>query len=345
MKSLQDLLERFKAAPKNLTGIDVGSSGIKTVRMRKSDTEISVLHADILPPVEVPEEPSEDDSEPIPPLALPAKLRARYACLAVSGEKAIIKLLGFPGHFGEQAEAAIVQNMGMENPDEYRIGYKLTTEGHGKLESKVLAVALSEYVAGAAVMLLPTGLPAPFSLEVSGLAAMTAFLHTFGEDYRQSAVGVIDFGTESSSFALFNKGNLALFRRFDFGVNALMAKVQETLGVNEETAQGIVSDGSFDISQSVSEVMEPFVKQLIVSRDFIERRENCHIAKLYVSGGLVVSRDALDEMRSSIGLEVDSWNPFEKVTVLPGALPEDYSGREWQFAAAVGACLATFEET
>lgn len=343
MISLSELIKRFKRRPTDFVGIDIGSMGISAVRMRKNNDEVSVLAADVLPPPEMPDKSSEAPQE-IPPLVLPPRLKGRYACLAVAGEKTVIKFMSFPGHFDEAAEEKVVQNMGLEDPNEYRIGYRLISEGHGKSESRVLGVAVPEIEARTAVMLLPIGLPAPFSLEVSGLATMTCFMHGPGSQHEHDSVGVIDFGARVSTFVLFNKGIPALTRRFDVGTNALLDRVQDTLGVDRETAEGIVSDGAFDVSQSVAEVMEPLVKQLAVSRDFVERRENCRVVKMYVSGGLVASRNSLDELASSLGIEVNLWNPFEGLTIMPGALPENLVGKEWRFSAAIGACLATFEE-
>lgn len=343
MISLTELIKRFKRRPSDLVGIDIGSMGISAVRMRKNNGEVSVLAADVLSPIEMPDGSSESPEE-VPPLVLPPRLKGRYACLAVAGEKAVIKFMSFPGHFDESAEAKVVQNIGLEDPSEYRIGYRLISEGHGKSESRVLAVAVPEIEAQTAVMLLPTGLPAPFSLEMSGLATMTCFMHGAGSQHEHESVGVIDFGDRISTFVLFNKGILALIRRFNVGTDTLLDKVQETLGVDRETAEGIISDGAFDVSQSVAEVMEPLVKQLAVSRDFVERHENCHVVKVYVSGGLAASRNSLDELASSLGIEVDLWNPFEGLTIMPGALPENLAGKEWRFSAAIGACLATFEE-
>jgi Tfp pilus assembly PilM family ATPase len=261
------------------------------------------------------------------------------------GENAIIKLLSFPGRFDEAAETKVVESMGLDNPDNYRVSYKVISEGHGKAEAKVLTVAVPEADAAASVKLFASGLPVPLSLELSGLATISAFLHACGEQHKEEAVGVVDFGAHGTSFGLFNKNVLALIRRFPVGTGAVLAKVQETLGVDLDTARGIVSDGSYDISQSVSEVMEPLVKQLIVSRDFVERRENCQLTKLYASGALVVSRDLIDEMRSSVGVDVALWNPFQGLTLAPDAVPDSFAGQEWKFSAAVGACVATFEET
>jgi Tfp pilus assembly PilM family ATPase len=121
--------------------------------------------------------------------------------------------------------------------------------------------------------------------------------------------------------------------------------VRSGLGVDAPTAAGILADGSFDISHTIAEVMDPLVKQIVISRDFVERRENCHMSRLYLSGGLTVSRCVRDELRGALELDVETWNPFEGLRVQSGAVPESCVGREWMFASAVGACLGTFEET
>ena len=147
------------------------------------------------------------------------------------------------------------------------------------------------------------------------------------------------------SLALFNKGVLSLIRRFDFGTDSVLGAVQQSLGVDRETAEGIITDGSFDLSQSVSDVMDTLVKQLIISRDFVERRENCRIAKIFATGSLVSSNDCLSELRAALGSEIETWNPFDSLTVPEGALSEEAKAEPWRFSAAVGACLGTFEET
>ncbi|OGV68423.1 MAG: hypothetical protein A2283_19385 [Lentisphaerae bacterium RIFOXYA12_FULL_48_11] len=342
--NIKELMDKMKRGPVDVAGIDIGSSSIKIARLRKSNQTITLVAADILPRIDIPEQKPDMPPE-VPVLQLPPKLKGRYASLVVSGETSVIKLLSFPGVFDAAAEAKVVPSIGLDDPNNYRIGYKVITEGHGKSESRVLAVALPEADARIPPLFLPTGLPAPFSIEISGLATMTAFLKSTNKQIMETAVGVIDFGAKTTTFALFNKGVLALIRRFNFGVNTLLDNVQQALGVDRETANGIVSDGSFDISQSVSEVIEPIVKQLIVSRDFVERRENCHISKMFVSGGISVSRDSLDEIKSAMGLEIASWSPLEGIAVTQGAIPENLTGQESRFSAAIGAALATFEET
>ncbi|MFO7871498.1 MAG: pilus assembly protein PilM [Kiritimatiellia bacterium] len=339
MKSFSEILEQIKSGPADLAGIEIASYGTPVVHMRKSGDEVQVVGADILPPAGTAVE------EPPAPLELSGKLKGRYASVCVPGSGAIVKLLSFPGQFGESSEHKLLDSLRLENPDKYRIAYKLIARGHGKSESRVLTVALPEEEASIVTPLLPAGLPAPFSLEVSGLAVMTAFLNATASNQKDQAVGMAHFGSRVSSFALFNKGSLSLIRRFDLGTETILGRVQEGLGVDKETAEGIMSDGSFDISQLVNEVLTPVIKQMVVSRDFLERRENCQLAKIYVSGALTVSRDSIEEISSAMGVETGGWNPFEGLSVSSGALPEAAKGKEWQYAAAIGAGLGTFEET
>jgi Tfp pilus assembly PilM family ATPase len=343
MKSLKNMAGGWKKGPSDVVGLDIGTTGIKAVRMQKRETGITVLAAEVLPPVARGKDGTAV-AAPVTAVNLPQHLRARHGCLTVTGETAVIKLLTFPGAFDSKAEEKLVENLGIEEPAKYRIGYKVIAEGSGRSESRVLTVAVPDEHARLAPQLFPSGAPVPHSIEVAGLASMTTLLRSLGEKHKGGAVASIDFGTGMSTFAIFNKGILALVRRFSFGSTAVLDKVREKLGVDTETAQGILMDGSFDISQHVAEVMEPLTKQIVVSRDFVERRENCRVTHVYLSGGLAACGGLIEELKSAIEVDVDRWDPFDGLTLAPGALPEPLAAQRWRFSSAVGACLGCLEE-
>ena len=341
---LKKLAERLRRKPSEVVGLDLASSGTKVVRLKKSDAGISLVSADILPPM--PQvQAAADGAVEIMPLELRKELVARNASLAVSGKKSVVKLVSFTGASNDEgAESRIVEGLGVEHPETFRIGYRFVREGHGKTESRALVVAIPEGEAAAACKTLPTGAPAPYSVELAGLAAMTAFLQGPGKAHAEDSVGMIEFGSHVSYFAVFSKLQPVLIRKFDFGSSLILEKVQQSLGIDQATAEGILTDGSFDISQQISEVLDGFIKQVIVSRDFVERRENCRINKVYTSGGITKSRDWLTELKSALGYDVDAWNPFAALKVDQGALPEHLNGQETRFSAAVGAALATLQQ-
>jgi len=341
------LAARLKTKPADVVGLDIARSGVKAVRAKRgTDGTIALIAADILPAILLPGKPGEAPVTAAP-FSLPKNFACRYASLAVTGENAVVKLLNFPGRsdsIADQLDEKVVEGLAVENAENYRINYKLLLESHGKAESRALAVAVPDVEAAGAVMLLPSGIPVPRSVELSGLAAMTAFMHGPGETHADDTVGFLEFGAAVSFFAIFHKKTPVLIRKFDVGSVKVLEKVRSSLGIDMATAEGILADGSFDISQQMGDVMSGFVKQIMVSRDFVERRENCRIGKVYASGGMTRSRDWLAEIKSAFSYEVSLWNPLDTMKVERDAFPERLKGHESRFAAAVGACLATLAE-
>jgi Tfp pilus assembly PilM family ATPase len=344
MKSITVLLDRLRKGPADVVGLDLGSSAVKAVRLKHIGTEIQLLGAEVLPALA--DLPGIDQGVATSPtIQLPSRVRSRSVSLAVSGARAIIKLVSFPGAVGPDLIDRLPESMGIKEPDTYRISYRIVTEGHGRTESRVLAVALPDETASLAMGLFASGLPAPYSLEVSGLATLTAFQHGYGETYADAAVGLVEFGSAITTLTIMNRNAAILIRRFDFGSRSLIDRVRESLGVADETARDIVGDSSFDISETATELLTPFISQFVLSRDFVERRENCRIERFHVSGGLATSSDVTKGLARALDVEIADWDPFRGLSLAPQALDETASAARWRFAAATGAALATVEES
>ncbi len=339
MNALTGLSERFKRLPKDVVGIDLDSDETRLVRLKRSANGAPALvAAETLPAIA-------SDTDAIEPLALPSTLRGRQACIALAAPRSVVKLLTFPGLFRDDQIDRLVEGLGVEDPESYRIAYKVISEGHGRVESRVLVVGTPEGEAAVGAELFPSGLPVPHSVEVSGLAAMTAFLHGPLAEDPDTSMAVLNSGGHMSTVALFNRGTLSLVRRLSFGSLTLLESIQSALGVDADTAREITADGAFDISQSVSSVLGPFVKQLTVSRDFVERRENCTVQRLLVSGSLADSNDVMRTIETSLEMDVSSFNPFSSLQQGVDGVPPSIQGKESKFAAAVGAALGAFEES
>ncbi len=331
-----------RRGPSDLVGVDIATTGTKVVRARRGKDKPILAGLELLPPIPLKELELDENDSYLRGI-LPKALLANYACLTSTGNSAVVRLLSLPGHTEQtqMVESQVREHIGLEG--EYRLGYVITTPPKGKTETKMLVAALPEPEAQILLGLAPIGAPAPVSIEIAGLSVLNAFLHGAGVALEQESFGVLDAGARVCFLALFSKGNLALVRKFDFGGEAITAKVQQQLGVNREIAQGIISDGSFDISQSVHEVMDPFLRQLSISRDFVERREDCRLSKLYLSGGMNLSRYWVDELKKATGMGTETWDPFEAFSVSSNVIPPELAGQKSRFAAAVGAVLGAFD--
>ncbi len=338
------VFQQLMAARRLLPGQGAGLQDVVAVDFDPAATWITRLKANGAQPVLTAASrlPAVVFGGPEPPaFSLPKPMAARYVAIAVPSHEAIIKLLNLPGAIDQQMQEQIRDHMGVRD-GAYRYGYRVIAQN--RMETRILTVALPEAQVHAARGLFVSGLPAPLALEISGLAVMSAFLRAVGTAIRDQAVGLVVFGSRATFFAFFKNRELILIRKFEFGFFTLLDRIEQTMGVNRDTALEIVADRSFDITQTLRDLADPFVKQLVISKHFVERRESCQIAGIYLADDSRVSQEWIKDIKAATGLETAVWRPLDAVTVLPGALPEPLLRQQAQMAAALGAGLAALEE-
>jgi len=313
--------------------LDIARSGLKMVHARNTKEGFSVIKIGELTALEPPAE-----GEGVPRLILPKEWTAYYAAMLTTGADAVVRYVTLPGHQSESEDLTVQvrEHMGLE--EGYRVGYVHIKHPNVKTETRLLAAALREEEAQQMLARFPIGQPAPCSLEISSLAALNAFTELGPlKDHPDDAICFIDAGAQITLMALFNRGALSIVRKFNMGGDYLVENIQKEMGVDSEVARNIVADGSFDISRSVSAVLGPFLRQLSISKDFIERREDCQLTAIYLSGGMSLCGDWCRDIGQSVGVNVQQWNPFTGLTMDEGAIPEELAGQEPRFAAALGA--------
>lgn len=339
---LENILKRFQRGYTDVVGVDLGNIATKVVRLKKINDGVQILGADLLAPVAMMREPGQAPAV-AGSLHLPKSLKARHVALTVSSPAAVIKLLTFPTHADKSPDSQVSELLGLGNVAEFRMAYE-PVAGAPRGETRVLAVALPDAVAHAACGLFHSGIPAPCSIEISGLASLTAYRRGPGREHREECVAFMDFGGTGTLLAFINKGTVVMIRKFDFGVRDILKAIRDSLGVEADVALGILTEGSFDISAMLRQSLETFLQQVVISWDFVERRDNTRIEKLFVCGGAAGLRTWSEEIRKKTGIAPLFWNPFEAVRNGPEAVPAPLKGQESRFAGALGAALAMLGE-
>ena len=80
MKSPAEIIGSLKRKPTDVVGLDIGSTSVHAVRMRKNGDTLTVAAIDIL---ELPPSDRDDDTAAPTLLHLPSAIKARYASLTV----------------------------------------------------------------------------------------------------------------------------------------------------------------------------------------------------------------------------------------------------------------------
>jgi hypothetical protein len=316
----------------NLLALDFANSGLKAVRLKKVKDRIVLSAADILPPINL-------DAGEHP--ELPKPLAAYYTSLCASTKEAHLRVFGHVLQDSEKLQDVIRDSLSVSA--DHRVAGRVLIEGRGKRESTILGVAIPENVIGQYLDLFASGAPAPHSLELSGLAAFSAFLFNRGKQTANQTVCLIEAGRCYTYVGFLHHNQLQVVNRFNVGGESLQRQVQVALGVDEEMAGTILSGGSVDVAAPVRTALAPFVKQLSIYREYVERQNKTTLSGVYMSGGEAKSSYWQSAVQEVLGLAPVIWNPFEKIEGFDDSYPDQLKGQESRFAAAVGAALAGME--
>lgn len=335
MRGFNNLKSRLDRAPSDVLGLDLASHGIRAVRMKKNGEALTLSGTAFLPPVVF----GNSEKVTYESLALPAKLRGRLAALAMPAKPGAVKLLRVPESFDPANYEDVMSRLGYEGSGESRLSSAILVPGSAKVEMRILAAVMPEADANNMLKLMPAaGAPAARSLELSELAVINAFHNDGLLKHQEGACGLIHFDHDFSLIALFNNNILSQVRLFTFGVGAVLQKVIKALNVDEATAEGVLADGAFDLSHLIEDGFRDIRSQLVISRDFMERSEDCALGKIYISGPDSLVRPFSAGMPAHESITAwDVLAPYaDKAATEPSV---ELAGDAWRWSAAVGSCL------
>jgi len=146
-----------------------------------------------------------------------------------------------------------------------------------------------------------------------------------------------------SDVAVFHKGRLALYRQCTIGSQSVIAGVREKFDLEEDLVPGILDDDLIDASQTIHAAIEPFLRQLMLAREFVERKRSCRVERVLLCGSLVGAKHWVAQIEKATGIDPELWNPLNTFSIAPDALTDRVRGVECRFAGAVGAALAVLE--
>jgi Tfp pilus assembly PilM family ATPase len=337
------LLGKFSLARKkvwtDILGLDVGGATTRVVRLKRAGDAITLVGADLFPRQAVP---ALDGDEVRPqPLVMPKPLRAMYAAVAVTSPQASIRLLSAPGGADSVSQLNFNELLGLAEGTEYRIGYEvIASEGR---EQSVLASALPEKQARWAVSLLPQGVPAPCSLQTAGSAVLNCFARELAARHGDVPAIFVQVGNDVTDLAVFCKGRLALYRQCLMGSQSIVKSVQEKFGIEEELVPGVLEDDLIDASQPIAAAIDPFLRQLVLAREFVERKRACRIEKILLCGAVLGVKHWSEHISRTMGITPQVWNPLTTLPCAPDAVADRVKGMESRFATAIGAALSLLE--
>ncbi|MHC4186706.1 MAG: type IV pilus assembly protein PilM [Planctomycetota bacterium] len=314
----------LKLEPKEILGVDIGSSVIKIVQIRKDPDGdyVTAAHTAEVPAVEQKDESTKDIStvRAIRDCLTAEKIRTKMAVCSVSGQQVAVRHFKFPQLSQEEIEGAVLLEADQVCPfnvDVSCVDYQLIPTEDDSVKG-VLVAATNKLIQEQKSMVENASLD-PVLMDVDGLALLNCF-YEYQKDDTAQVSAVLNVGSSCTNLAIVDGNGIPFIRDIAYAGNDIIKKMTKPLGKTPEQIKELLFgfDGSESDSNNLRAVLEQASQELIhdingTLRYYTTRENSSAVEKVYVCGGFGLAKEFVDIMDQHLYSEAVLWNPFDRI--------------------------------
>ncbi len=344
-------------AAKSIVGLDIGSSSIKAVELKKTRNGIEVTHIGLEPlasdiVVDSMIVDSGSVATAITKIFADNNIKGRAVATSVSGHSVIVKPVKMPTMSDQELAQQILTEAAQYIPfdiADVNIDYQILSEDLDGPQMDVLLVAVKKDKILNYTNVLSLAGKSPAIVDIDAFALQNCYEYNY-EPTAGSTVALLNLGASVMNINIV-KGTTPLFTRdVSIGGHQYTDSLQKELDLSFEDAEalklgqkvGTVSeDAKLPILQQVTEII---VLEIQKTFDFFRATApGEHIERIYMAGGSSQVPGLIEALRQEFSLPVDILNPFQKIELPTGPGTEFLQQNAGQLAVAVGLALRSFE--
>ncbi|MHC4132266.1 MAG: type IV pilus assembly protein PilM [Planctomycetota bacterium] len=314
----------LKLKPKEILGVDIGSSVIKIVQMHK-DTDgdyVTAAHITEVPATGQDDVSTKDIStvRAIRECLQAEKIKTKMAVCSVSGKQVAVRHFKFPQLSNEEIEGAVMLEADQVCPFNVDVGnvdYQLIPSDDDSVKG-VLVAATNKLIQGKKSMLENAFLDAVL-MDVDGLALLNCF-YQYQKDDTTQVSAVLNVGSSCTNLAIVDGNGIPFIRDIAYAGNDIINKAAKPLGKTPEQIKELLFgfEGSESDSNNLRAVLEQASQELIhdingTLRYYSTRENSSAVEKIYVCGGFALAKEFVDILDQHLYPEAVLWNPFDRI--------------------------------
>jgi type IV pilus assembly protein PilM len=344
-------------AAKNVVGLDIGSSSIKAIELKKSKGQIEVTHIGFEPlasdiVVDSMIVDSGSVSSAISKIFTENTMKSKLVATSVSGHSVIVKKISIPTmseqELGEHINTEAAQHIPFDISD-VNIDFQILSDDLSGAQMDVLLVAVKKDKILNYTNVLSLAGKSPAIVDIDAFALQNCYEYNY-DPAPGATVALLNLGASVMNINIV-KGTSPLFTRdVSVGGNQYTDSLQKELDLSFEDAEklklggqvGTVSaDAKAPILQQVTEII---VLEIQKTFDFFRATApGEHIERIYLAGGSSKVPGLIEALRQEFSIPVELLNPFQRVTLPMGDTAGLVDRNAGQLAVAVGLALRSFE--
>ncbi len=342
---------------KSIVGLDIGSSSIKAVELKKSRGEVEVVHVGLEPlasdiVVDSMIVDSGSVSSAITKIFNENNIKSKSVATSVSGHSVIVKRIPVQAmddstladQIGQEAAQHIPFDVADVNVD-YQI---LSEDGSNPMDVLLVAVKKDKILNYTNVLSLAGKTPAV--VDIDAFALQNCYEYNY-DPSPSSTVALLNLGASVMNINIV-KGTTPLFPRdVSVGGNQYTDSLQKELDLGFDDAESlklgrkvgtVPEDAKMPILQQVTEII---VLEIQKTFDFFRATAaGEHIERIYLAGGSARVTGLMEALRQEFSLPVELLNPFQRIAPGSSAATDLIDQNAGQLAVAVGLALRSFEQ-
>jgi type IV pilus assembly protein PilM len=344
---------------KSIVGLDIGSSCIKAIELKRSKGEIIVSHLGVEPlasdiVVDSMIVDSGSVSGAISKIFSHHGIKTRSVATSVSGHSVIVK----PIKVQPMAEAELAEGITTEAAQhipfdiaDVNLDFEILNPDSTGPQMDVLLVAVKKDKILNYTNVLSLAGKSPSVVDIDAFALQNCYEYNYQPSY-DSTVALLNLGASVMNINIV-KGSASLFTRdVSVGGNQYTDSLQKELDLSFEDAEALklgrkVGTVSEDAKQPIlQQVTEIIVLEIQKTFDFFRATApGEHIDRIYIAGGSSKVPGLVEALRQEFSLPVEILNPFQRI--MPPLDPgenEIVDQNPGQLAVAVGLALRSFDD-
>src|SRR5437868_8771689 len=317
----------FGIGKQSIVGLDVGSSSIKAVELKRSRNGIEVAHVGVEPlPSDIVVDSMIVDSgtvsSAIAKLFTENAIKSRAVATSVSGHSVIVKKISLPTMSDQELAETIQKEAAQQIPfdiADVAIDYQILSEDPSNPQMDVLLVAVKKDKILNYTNVLSMAGKAPAIVDIDAFALQNCYEYNY-EPAPGATVALLNLGASVMNINIV-KGTTPLFPRdVSVGGHQYTDSLQKELDLSFDDAEalklgkkvGTVSeDAKLPILQQVTEIIV-----LEIQKTFDYFRATAageHIERIYIAGGSSKVPGLIEALRQEFSLPVEILNPFQRI--------------------------------
>jgi len=303
-------------------GVDIGSSAVKIVQLRKASNHWLVTAAGIVDisdkGVDNPGRKETNSARAIHNCMRLSGIKTKLAVCGVGGAEVAVRNFEFPIIPDEQIERAIMleaKQVCPFNTDQVAVDYRLIPDGEGKTRG-YLVVATDRLIKSMVRLADRAHLNCAL-MDVDGLALLNCF-NELEKPEKNHGTAILNIGSNCTTFTVEGEGGWPFIRNLGYAGDSIIEGIAAENEMTPDAVKAMFAGDPKEVTANIQGSFKRACDRLITDivktvRYYGAQERSSDIRKILVCGGFALFGELVKILEGSLPMDVKLWNPFEKM--------------------------------